>query len=138
MYLYRAFAADGALLYVGLAKNWAARWTAHAAKALWFPEVTRLELQRFASPDDAIDAERALIAAERPHHNVRGGGGGIMGVDRRGLRCPACGTSYARMREARWLRGTTIPFSGIVDIGTVCGDQSDGGDVPCPGILTYA
>jgi len=60
-----------------------------------------------------------------------------MGVERRGLRCPECGTWYARMREPRWLRGTAIPFSPAVDIGTRCGDQSAGG-APCPGRLTYA
>jgi len=138
MYLYRAFDGDGTLLYVGVAKNWATRWASHATNAAWFPAVARLELQHFANPDEAIAAERSLIAAALPRHNQRAGGGGVMGLDRRGLRCPVCGTSYARSLEPLWLRGTAVPFSPVVNLGTVCGDRAGLDEVPCRGVLTYA
>lgn len=68
--LYRHFAVDGTLLYVGISLSWPARTRAHRQQSQWFQEVARVEIEQFPSREAAIDAERAAILSERPKFNV--------------------------------------------------------------------
>jgi DNA-binding transcriptional regulator YiaG len=67
--LYRAFDADGTLLYVGI--SWAAlvRIPQHSKKE-WFSNVARIEITKFGSREDALSAEKQAVIDERPQHNI--------------------------------------------------------------------
>lgn len=68
--LYRHYAADGTLLYVGISLSWPARTRAHSHYSLWFAQVSRVEIERFQSREAALDAERDAIRSESPKFNV--------------------------------------------------------------------
>lgn len=68
--LYRAFDAAGRLLYVGIARNWARRWTQHSERSSWFGEVARLQLEQHPNRQAALAAERTAIIEELPAYNV--------------------------------------------------------------------
>lgn len=69
--VYRVFDADGALLYIGSTKrDLGARLPEHAGKP-WACRAKRVDVARFDSIEEARDAERDAIAAERPLHNIQ-------------------------------------------------------------------
>src|SRR5690348_12204641 len=68
--LYRHYARDGTLLYVGISLSWPARTRAHAHYSEWFAQVTRVEIELLPSREAALTAEREAIKAERPKFNV--------------------------------------------------------------------
>lgn len=70
--LYRLYAADDRLLYVGITDNLKRRFGQHAADKAWWPEVSRRTVSWHASRDAAEAAEDAAIKAERPAHNITG------------------------------------------------------------------
>lgn len=67
--LYRLFAADGSLLYIGITSDLGARWTSHNRTQPWWREVSAATLEHFDSRSAASDAEVVAIKAERPRHN---------------------------------------------------------------------
>jgi hypothetical protein len=68
--LYRHFAADGSLLYVGISLSWPARTRSHSHSSTWFEQVVRVEIEQFLSREAALEAERSAIKSERPKFNV--------------------------------------------------------------------
>lgn len=68
--LYRLFAADGTLLYVGITGNPGLRFGQHAADKAWWPEVARKTAAWFSSRDVALNAEAEAIRDEQPVHNI--------------------------------------------------------------------
>jgi predicted GIY-YIG superfamily endonuclease len=68
--LYRHFAADGSLLYVGISLSWPDRTKTHAQRSKWFEQVAKVEIERFTSRQAALDAEREAIKRERPQFNI--------------------------------------------------------------------
>lgn len=68
--LYRMFDRSGVLLYVGIAKNFGRRWQQHASTKPWWPEVQRQTVDWYPSRAAADRAETAVIATEKPQHNV--------------------------------------------------------------------
>ena len=68
--LYRHFAADGSLLYVGISLSWPARTKAHAGGSQWFEQVARVEIEQFDTREAALEAERIAIKTEKPKFNV--------------------------------------------------------------------
>ena len=68
--LYRFFAADGALLYVGRTVDPAARWRSHRRTQPWWHEVTSITLQRYGDLASIVAAERGAIRTECPAYNV--------------------------------------------------------------------
>jgi hypothetical protein len=70
--LYRHFAADGTLLYVGISLTAVQRLREHREDSHWYSQVSRIELQWLESRLDAIRAERIAIATERPKYNKAG------------------------------------------------------------------
>lgn len=68
--LYRMFAADDTLLYIGIAYSFGGRWAREAATAPWYPEVQRQTVDWHPARELAAAAEVAAIKAERPKYNV--------------------------------------------------------------------
>jgi predicted GIY-YIG superfamily endonuclease len=68
--MYRHFAADGALLYVGISCKPITRLKQHEHDSGWASEIVRVEIERFETRQAALDAERAAIKKEKPKHNV--------------------------------------------------------------------
>ncbi|MGW1616352.1 GIY-YIG nuclease family protein [Streptomyces sp. NPDC002285] len=69
--LYRLYAADGSLLYIGSSYNPQRRYRDHYRKP-WWPTVVRRVEEWHPSKDDAYAAEMKAIAAERPAYNHMG------------------------------------------------------------------
>lgn len=67
--LYRCFAEDGRLLYVGVTTRYGGRMLDHQRVTSWWPEVERVETQQFPSETAALAAERVAIQSERPAYN---------------------------------------------------------------------
>jgi len=67
--LYFWFDADGALLYIGITGDLAARQTSHAKRSSWSQFADHAKVQRFPSRVAAKVAEEAAIVAERPLFN---------------------------------------------------------------------
>lgn len=70
-YLYRAFDAKGALIYVGVSLSVLQRLSQHRITAGWFGEVDTIKIERFASKGEAEAAEREAIAVDRPKYNIQ-------------------------------------------------------------------
>jgi predicted GIY-YIG superfamily endonuclease len=67
--LYRLFAADGSLLYVGITGKVHDRFYRHSLDKSWWPEVERRTVRCYPSLGEAAAAEEAVIAARRPRYN---------------------------------------------------------------------
>ena len=68
--LYRAFDADGVLLYVGISSSALRRLGQHAGgPAAWWDRATRVEIEHFPTRTEASDAEQRAIADEAPLFN---------------------------------------------------------------------
>lgn len=67
--LYRFFASDGALLYVGISLNPGARWKSHRSDKPWWTEVANVSVEHYPNRTAVMDAEREAIKAERPRYN---------------------------------------------------------------------
>lgn len=72
--LYRCYAADGDLLYVGQSSDPVGRMRHHACVREWWPEVERVVVCKsgFEREADARRAEAFAIAWEAPRENVHG------------------------------------------------------------------
>lgn len=70
--LYRLYAADGRLLYVGISYSAIQRMAQHKADKAWFGDVARIDIEKVPGERAAVlAAERAAIATEKPIHNVK-------------------------------------------------------------------
>lgn len=70
--LYRLYAADGALLYVGIAGNPGRRFEQHRKDKPWWGDVATTHLQHFPTREEAMAAELEAIRTEHPAHNIVG------------------------------------------------------------------
>lgn len=68
-FVYRMYDVAGRLLYVGASTNPAQRIRAHHGKE-WWPEVSQTTLESFPTIEQALWAERVVIRAEHPTHNI--------------------------------------------------------------------
>ncbi len=71
MILYRQFDVDGHLLYVGISDDFLTRMGQHSHGSVWFPDVARITLERFATREEAIEAEDAAVTSEAPRYNIQ-------------------------------------------------------------------
>jgi predicted GIY-YIG superfamily endonuclease len=67
--VYRCYADDGQLLYVGETGDLGTRFASHAQK-LWFTQVRGITLEWYADELDALNGERRAIHVEHPKYNV--------------------------------------------------------------------
>lgn len=72
MALYRLYAEDGTLLYVGITHSLSVRFADHAMEKRWWPLVARKTVEWYGDRDSVEAAEDAAILAENPEHNIRG------------------------------------------------------------------
>lgn len=71
--LYRAFDADGRLLYIGISMDWAKRWVGHGLTSpALFQLTARLDVAWYETRADAASAEADLIREFKPPYNVAG------------------------------------------------------------------
>ncbi|MBO0863472.1 MAG: GIY-YIG nuclease family protein [Mycobacterium sp.] len=68
--LYRFFADDGDLLYVGISANPGHRFEQHARQKPWWREVDEVRIEHFDDYATAGEAERQAIATEHPWYNL--------------------------------------------------------------------
>lgn len=67
--LYRAFGADGRLLYVGISKNFKKRKQQHAARSQWYSLAVEWHEELYPNRKAALAAEATAILEERPIFN---------------------------------------------------------------------
>lgn len=67
--VYRFRDANGRLLYVGRSLNALERIDTHRTHLDWWDQVVSINVEHFATRDEASDAERAAVFAEQPKHN---------------------------------------------------------------------
>lgn len=128
--VYKAYDEGGALIYVGIARNWGHRWSQHSLRSDFFERVAALKIEWFPSREMACARERQLIDEQRPRFNLRAGIDPVnIGRGRRTplpadkhLRCDRCPCTYLEDPEFGWVEGE------------ICGDWSEGWP-PCRGRL---
>lgn len=69
--LYRFFAADDTLLYVGLTINPGRRMEKHIGTKAWWRDVALITMEQHVDHASLRTAERTAIRTEAPLHNVR-------------------------------------------------------------------
>lgn len=68
--LYRFYADDGRLLYVGITSSPAHRFEQHAEQKPWWHEVRGISMETYPDRPSVLAAERRAIAVERPVYNI--------------------------------------------------------------------
>jgi excisionase family DNA binding protein len=68
--LYRFYAADDTLLYIGITQELPTRLKVHDGTKPWYHQVAYIKVEHFDTRDDALEAEEKAIRAEQPLHNV--------------------------------------------------------------------
>lgn len=67
--IYRHYATDGELLYVGVTNSPKRRLAEHSSRAEWFGQISRVEIIWHETRGEAESAEARAILAERPLNN---------------------------------------------------------------------
>lgn len=67
--LYRLFAADGSMLYIGQTCNFLNRIRNHFTSSRWWPEVDHWTREPYPSLGEVLDAEILAIRSEAPKYN---------------------------------------------------------------------
>ena len=67
--LYRHFAEDGELLYIGISISAINRLGQHEDHSAWFNSIARVEIEHFDTRAEALEAEREAIQNENPKYN---------------------------------------------------------------------
>jgi hypothetical protein len=70
--LYRCFAEDGSLLYVGISVSAASRMGQHKGYSGWWRLVARIEVEHYQTRTAAREAELEAIRTESPAYNREG------------------------------------------------------------------
>lgn len=93
--LYRFFAGDDRLLYVGMTRNPSRRFEKHSGEKSWWSEVARIEMEHHSTLPELREAERQAIQHDKPIHNIRMNNGTV-GKPRPVSRCGlTVGSVYA-------------------------------------------
>jgi DNA-binding XRE family transcriptional regulator len=101
--LYRFFAPDGSLLYVGVTGSLRRRFVQHARSARWWQSGMRRTVAFYATETDALAAETRAILNEGPRFNLKVTGGHRPHQRRQPARPPARAPLPRRLQM-----GTTI------------------------------
>jgi excinuclease UvrABC nuclease subunit len=71
IHLYRHFNSKNELLYVGISLSAVHRLEQHKRTAHWFEDLKRVEIERFSSRIEAMDAEKRALETEQPKYNIQ-------------------------------------------------------------------
>lgn len=77
--VYRFYAKDGSLLYVGATASLTRRIEQHGRSTSWWPEVADVRVTRFSDMPHAFGAEVRAIQNERPVYNQKEWGRNVYG-----------------------------------------------------------
>lgn len=69
-FVYKHFAEDGTLLYIGCTTNFSGRMSSHSFSAGWWDEVAKIEAIRYRNKRDALRGEAGLIRLLKPKFNA--------------------------------------------------------------------
>jgi hypothetical protein len=111
--LYRHFAADGSLLYIGISLRAMARLGQHRRHAHWFHQIAIVTMEKFPTREAVRAAEKAAIQAERPAHNTHWqvkppkadrfcGGCGVQVFNSNRKLCAPCRKKADRVAQRQW------------------------------------
>jgi predicted GIY-YIG superfamily endonuclease len=78
-FVYRAFDAEGGLLYIGCTLDFERRRKEHTWHQPWANRIARWDVERYENQRDALLAEEAAIKAESPEFNAMYNGAGLTG-----------------------------------------------------------
>lgn len=109
--LYRHFAADGTLLYVGVSKRPVRRLDEHSETARWFHQLVRTTVCWFDTREAALAAEKAAIQGEHPRFNI------VHNARQRGVVrniAPPVGTPPARPDKTHYSSEEVAALLGIL------------------------
>lgn len=120
--LYRMFDSDGVLLYVGVTGRWSRRSSEHAETQPWWPLVTSVTIEHFASREEVIDAEARAIKLEQPAYNTAGNQ-----ISQHGDTCPNAYSHLTKHWNRIWYPVAKRRHNGIYIAAdyycTVCGNE---------------
>jgi hypothetical protein len=68
--LYRHFNAEGELLYVGISLSTINRLGQHKDHSHWFETISRVDIEKFDTKEEALNAEALAIHNEKPKCNI--------------------------------------------------------------------
>ena len=81
--VYRMYAEDGTVLYVGCTSDIGRRTAQHSSGREWFGEIVRIEVEHYADRSSAVARESELITALDPKHQVSFNNRSLNGWERR-------------------------------------------------------
>jgi predicted GIY-YIG superfamily endonuclease len=107
--LYRHFDSENRLLYVGISLSTASRLSQHSDYSHWFKDITKVTIERYATREEAKQAEKAAIWSEKPQCNIQLQKS-IKDIEKENLRLQK--SSYANMTETsrKNLTGRIVQF----------------------------
>ena len=122
--LYRYFAADGKLLYVGMSGNWMRRQIGHRSHSDWFGLVATMKVEYLPNRKAALKAEAAAIKSEMPAYNSSHNEQGPAEIEHeeKGVRRPNKVTQifrfhpYLATRLAKQSANTSVSKTKIVEL----------------------
>lgn len=110
--VYRLFAVDGTLLYIGISDRPDFRLDDHRQQKDWWRHVKRVTLTEYPTRALAEAAEAAAIQAERPLHNV------VHNQDRTAERLlTRMGSISAEAQQRGWRRDLALPAGCGIEVG---------------------
>lgn len=130
--LYRLYAADGTLLYIGVTGKLPVRFYYHSREKRWWPQVHGKRITWYDDRAEAEEAERCAILGEDPAHNVfhtPAQGEVIRAAQRRAGRYEHRdagwshrGTMPVYARRCAWCGVQQVAETGDLDVIVLCSD----------------
>ena len=106
--LYRVFAADGTLLYVGCSYHICQRLAAHSSTKVWVHEIATIKVTWYNNEITGRRAEAAAILSEGPKYNRMKPEPDAVGMGAQprpgrgdGIHCPKCGKEIEGRRPGK-------------------------------------
>lgn len=101
--LYRFWDARGRLLYVGITAVGTQRWFQHARTKRWWPDISNITLEHFATRLESLEAEAVAIRTEHPLYNIQRGKRPRPNLADRPQRRHGTGSVFQRRKTGEWI-----------------------------------
>lgn len=122
--LYRHFASDGTLLYVGISLSWPARTKQHAHGSRWFEQVAKVDIERFPNREAALEAEREAIKREKPKFNVVHNRGSSAKAHRKNTKWRVAETAGRLRPQLAKDMGRLLKYPGPLPVAGITGPKA--------------